>query len=457
MKKAVAVVLALALLTSVALAEGRSFALNREQGSDIYAWDGAQLTPADTYFSIYSVTNDGTAPEDELFAAQSANQSPPSDGNYAPPRYALLDWKGAQLTGFQYDSLDYDKTADALIYSMNGAFGAMTRSLQELVPCEYDAVVADGEGGFLLDERSDEDAPRVFHMAKGKRPAPTGVRARFYWGALTGGLCSATGEDGYYGYLNGQGKWAIKPRFEWAENFVGDYAVAREKGRTGIISKSGKWAVKPTYDDSRGLLPDGSAAILMRGTRAYFVRPSNGKQVFSIRLSKDGYVSTGPINPVAAVTDRGKTTLYDGAGKAILSLPDSFSFDLYSPLPPDRLLANSTSAAMLLDMDGNALYEGQGLNYLDTVDGRALFTSSRFKARTVQYQADAGPVEEPVYATYRYGIVDADGNELLPPVYRQLYALVSGRYYAQDAKRWGVIDEQGNWIVSGSLYDELMD
>jgi hypothetical protein len=42
-------------------------------------------------------------------------------------------------------------------------------------------------------------------------------------------------------------------------------------------------------------------------------------------------------------------------------------------------------------------------------------------------------------------------------IYAQLYALVSGRYYAQDARHWGVIDQSGNWIVSGSLYDQLTD
>lgn len=457
MKKALAVLIALILMSGSALAEERSFALNQDQGSDIYAWDGAQLTQSDTYFSINSITNGETAPADELFAAQSANQALPEDGDYVAPHYALLDAKGAQLTDFLYDSLEYDKTGDALLYSIDGVFGAMSRSLQELVPCEYDSVVSDGEGGFLLDAHSSADAPPVLHMNKGGKAEPTGVKARFYWGNLTEGLCAAVDENGLYGFLNGQGQWAVKPKYDWVQNFTGGYAIVRQKNKTGVIDKTGKWTVKPTYDDDRSMLSDGSAALLMRGTRAYIVRPSDGKPLFSIRLTKDGYLSSGSVKPVIAVTDKGKSTLYDTKGTKLLSLDDSYSFDLWSTQPQDRLVVTSASAGILMDLAGKKLYEGQGVSYLDTVDGRTLYTTSRFKTHMVQYQGDAKPSEEIIYQTYRYGIIDSDGNEVLPMIYTQLYPLVSGRYYARDAQRWGVIDETGKWIVSGSLYDQLTD
>ena len=457
MKKAVALVIALALFSCGALAEERSFVLNREWKSDIYAWDGEQLTQPDTYISIYSITNGNTAPEEELFAAQSAKQELPKEGEYASPRYAILDWKGNRLTDFLYDSVDYSPSADALIYSADGLFGAMTRSLEELVPRKYDAVAPDGEGGFIMVTHSSSNAPSVLHMPKGGKPKATGVKARFYWGGTNEGLLSANDAEGYYGFLNGQGHWAIKPTFEWAQNFTGGYSIVRQKGKTGIINTKGKWTVKPTYDDDRGILKDASAAILLRGTRAYFVRPSDGKPLYSLRLSQDGYVTIGPEKPVIAVTDKGKTTLYDSNGNVLLTLADNLSFDLWSTQPEDRLLATSFNKGILMDMDGKVLYEGQGLSYLDTVDGRTLYTTSRFRTRMVKYQGDDKEYEEPIYETYRYGIVDADGNAVQPMVYKQLYPLISGRYFAQDAQRWGVIDQNGEWIVSGSVYDELMD
>lgn len=457
MKKVVALVIALALLRCGATAQERSFALNRDWNSDIYAWNGEQLTQPDTYLSIYSVTDGQTAPENELYAAQSAKQALPEPGEYAYPRYAILDWKGNRLTDFLYDSVNYSPSGDALTYSIDGLVGAMTRSLEDLVPCKYDAVAPDGEGGFLLVAHSNANAPSVLHMAKGGKPKATGVKARFYWGGMSEGLLSATDANGYYGFLNGQGHWVIKPRFEWAQSFSGGYSIARQKNKTGIIDKTGRWTVKPTYDDDRGLTPDGSAAILLRGTRIYFVRPSDGKPLFSLRLTKNGYASTGPAKPLIAVTDKGKSTLYDAKGKAIVSLPDSYSFDLWSAQPEDRLLATSYNVGLLMDMSGKTLYRGQGLNYLDTVDGRTLYTASRFRTRMVRYAGDDKEYEEPIYETCRYGIVDSDGNLILPMIYRQLYPLISGRYFAQDAQRWGVIDRTGKWIVSSSVYDQLID
>lgn len=457
MKRAAALLIALALLTCGALAEERSFALNRDRSSDIYAWDGERLTQPDTYISIFSVTNGRTAPEDELFAAQSAKQALPENGGYAAPRYALLDRKGSQLTDFLYDSVDYSPSGDALIYSIDGLFGAMTRSLEELVPRKYDAVAPDGEGGFLMVAHSGANAPPVLRMDRGGKPKATGVKARFYWDGMSEGLLGATNQEGCYGFLNARGHWAVKPAFEWAQSFDGGYSIVRRKGRTGIIDKTGRWTVKPTYDDDRGMLSDGSAAILFRGARVYFVRPSDGKPLYSLRLSKDGYASTGPAKPVVAVTDNGKSTLYDAKGSVLLSLADNYSFDLWSAQPEDRLLAASYTEGVLMDLSGKALYVGQSLNYLDAVDGRTLYTAARYKTRPVQYQGDDKSYEEPVYETYRYGIVDSDGKVLQPIVYRQLYSLIPGRYFAQDALRWGVIDPAGKWIVSGSVYDRLMD
>lgn len=456
MKRAVAALIALALLSCGALAEERSFAFNREQVSDIYSWDGALLTEPGTYLSIYSVTNGQTRAEDELFAAQSTHVELPEGQDYAPPRYALLDAQGRQLTDFLYESIDYSPAGDALIYSIDGQFGAMSRSLEELVPAAYDAVSPDGEGGFLLVSHEESDAPPLLYMPEGGEPEPTGVNARFYSNSMIGGFISAYGENGLYGFLTPEGRWAVKPKFDWAQNFVNGYAIVKEKGKTGIIDTDGKWAVKPSYDDDRGFLNGGEVALMMRGTRAFLVRPSDGKQLFSLRLSKDGYVIASDTRALFVVVDKKKATLYNTAGERLFALDDRFSFDLWGDAPEDRVLATSSSECTLFDLSGNEVLKAQGLYYLDTADGRALYIASRFKTRTIQYDG-SDPYEEAIYGTYRCGVVDSGGNSVLPVLYRQLYMLIPGRYYAEDAERRGVIDAEGKWIVSGSLYDQLMD
>ena len=457
MKKALAILVALLLMSFGALAEGRPFALNEEQNSDLYSWDGTKLTTSGSFFYIYSITDGKTGPEGELFSAQSANLTLPEGDDYVYPRYAILDASGRQLTDFLYDSLMYDADNDVIYCSIDGLYGAMNRSMEVLVPCEYDAVASDGAGGFIMVRHSDAATPPILRMAMGKSPKPTGVKARFYWGGFSDGLCAAYAENGLYGILNTQGKWAIKPKFDWVQNFYGDYAIAREKEKTGVIDKTGKWVIKPSYDEDRGMLKGGSAVVLLRGSQPFILRPSDGKELFKLRLSKDGYVSTGYDNPVLTVTDKGKTTLYDTSGKKILSLPDRYSFDLWSPQPEGRLLATSTDDSILVDLSGNTIVKAQNLSYLDTVDERALYVASRFKTRSVTYEGSDAPVTEPIYATYRYGIVDSDGQEVLPMIYTYLYLLIPGRYYAEDARQRGVIDASGHWIVSESVYDQLMD
>ncbi len=456
MKRAVAALIALALMSCGALAEERSFAVNRERLSDIYAWNGALLTEPGTYLSIYSVTSGKTPAEEELFAAQSAQVELPEGQDYAPPRYALLDAQGRQLTDFLYESIDYSPDGDALIYSVGGLFGAMSRTLEELVPAAYDAVSPDGDGGFLLVSHEESDTPQLLYMPAGGEPEPTGVRARFYSNTLTGGFISAYGENGLYGFLTPQGRWAVKPKFDWAQNFLNGYAIAKEKGKTGIIDTAGKWIVKPSYDDDRGFLQGGEVALLMRGTRAFLVRPSDGKQLFSLRMSKDGYVIGSDTRALFVVVDKKKATLYNTAGERLFALDDRFSFDLWGDAPENRVLATASSDCALYDLSGREVLNAQGLYYLDGWDNRTLYVVSRFKTRLIQYEG-SDPYEEAIYGTYRCGVVDSDGNSVLPVLYRQLYMLIPGRYYVEDAQRWGVIDAEGKWIVSGSLYDQLMD
>jgi hypothetical protein len=61
------------------------------------------------------------------------------------------------------------------------------------------------------------------------------------------------------------------------------------------------------------------------------------------------------------------------------------------------------------------------------------------------------------YDTYRYGLVDQDGNELLPTVYEQMMHLGGDRYWVQYLDAYGVIDEAGTWYFQASEYEELMD
>ena len=61
------------------------------------------------------------------------------------------------------------------------------------------------------------------------------------------------------------------------------------------------------------------------------------------------------------------------------------------------------------------------------------------------------------FSTYRYGLIDEDGETLLPMIYDDLRALSFDRYWAVMGDVSGMIDTTGKWYYTVSDYDTLMD
>ena len=47
----------------------------------------------------------------------------------------------------------------------------------------------------------------------------------------------------------------------------------------------------------------------------------------------------------------------------------------------------------------------------------------------------------------RYGLIDANGAEILPVEYQQIWHLEGDRYWAEKDGVFGIIDEAGNWVA----------
>jgi len=440
------------LLSSGALAEGRSFVIERNDRATLYAWDGTPLTPPGAYPRISSITDGLTAPEDELFAVRSTDRALAEQGGCA-----ILDATGKRLTGFRYyGGIQYDPAGDALVVSIDVRRGVLARSLAELVPCEYDHVMPDGEGGFIVTRRLDSGVSEILYMAKGSAPVATGVRAYIEpYDCFSEGLCCVKGENQRFGYLDPRGHWAIEPRFKWAWPFHGDYAIAQEGDHVGVIDQSGRWVIQPVYDEASEMLPDGSAAALVRRSRLELLSLPSCKVFYSMLLPDDPWLYVDTAGSLFWVRVKDKCLLVDAKGTVLLSLDGDWFLE--DGLPENRLLISSRDEDRLLDSTGDPIYQAQRLYATGRANGGALLITCRFETQTTWDNSDSSYYEAVIDSTVRYGLIDLDGHELLPMVYRVLEPLVPGRLYAEDARRWGVIDEQGNWIVSGSLYDQLTD
>lgn len=63
------------------------------------------------------------------------------------------------------------------------------------------------------------------------------------------GLEYEDNETSYFGYIDRNGKWAIRPQFSYATDFSEGLAVASvDYGPKGFIDKSGKFIIQPKYD-----------------------------------------------------------------------------------------------------------------------------------------------------------------------------------------------------------------
>ena len=85
-------------------------------------------------------------------------------------------------------------------------------------------------------------------------------------------------------------------------------------------------------------------------------------------------------------------------------------------------------------------------------DGRGRIITGDYRILT---DGDANQTVD--WTSYRYGLIDDDGNALLPQVYDELRALSFDRFWAVQRDRRGMIDSTGKWYYYVSDYGDLMD
>lgn len=66
--------------------------------------------------------------------------------------------------------------------------------------------------------------------------------------------------DGKYGFVDSQGRVAVRPRFDMVKGMVGGAAAFRLDGRWGIVGRNGRVLVEPAFDDA-DILSDGMIAV----------------------------------------------------------------------------------------------------------------------------------------------------------------------------------------------------
>lgn len=492
MKRTLALMLCLLLMGYAALADTYPVdCYGAEESLDfglLLRDDGTPLIPAETYGSIYEITPEGMPDEEKLFSVTPLTP----DLEYTPElaeeilydvgytRVALLDGSGRQLTGFDYDWLDY--TNGYVVFTLPGetpAVGNMDTTGRVVIEPDYAMVKAVGEGRWLaMLNPTDDSAIRRIETGDGDYYEETvyplaiiesdgSVRelglhsADRYFNMGADGVSVFWSVEEYGGqsvYLDPNGEVLFGRGFQYADPFAGDFAVVEENDRYGVIDRTGAYVVRPEYDYIDATA--GKPTIARRGAAFAAYDPDTMALLTEMDFAPATDVEVVAVaRDLLGVTVDGQTRLYNGSGELLMEVPGDVTVQLYGYTGEGitRLVAETgdwpDDVYRLIDLQGNPVSSDyRMINQGSWQDGHGRFITGDFE---IYEDSEGSHLID--WSSYRYGLIDEDGAALLEPIYDELRVLSFDRYWAVAGDRSGLIDALGNWYYTVSSYEALMD
>lgn len=289
-------------------------------------------------------------------------------------------------------------------------------------------------------------------------------------------ICVAA-PDLLYGYVDARGEMVIEPQFGYAFPFsIGGYAeVSDGAGKCGIIDAQGNAVFMLAYDvagyGSGFFYTSNSSGVALYNSKRELI---TGDDQYDDQYEDVSLSGAGDPVPIAIVYRAdGLADVYSPNGErlaqgiaAMREMPLagivplsgqiggreylSGLYDvqtgktvamegMYAHLSEEgRVVVQGDTSAMLYDTKGNILYEAESVAYVR--DGVYRVAKTRFR-------------------TLLYGLIDRDGNELLPVEYSALYSATddASLFGAQRGGEMGYITTDGTWIARTSAYALLAD
>ena len=250
--------------------------------------------------------------------------------------------------------------------------------------------------------------------------------------------------DSRFGYLDGEGKWAIEPVYLDALPFVGPYAgVETAEGEYRFIDRQGQFIDDRIYQNISHFYGFysffGGYTADVKEPIAFQVRDETGSEIF---LNEN-------LEPVSMLKNGWVDGCFYYNDRLIEGLPELYTEILYMEWPvvvAKYYTPYGDSYAYLLNMD-----TGIGCDMNDTYWNIC-------KAGDY-YVCDAGG---------RYDIYNADGIQLYDTVFQRYPSaaenLFAGMYAADGRYLWvttaqyqGYVDEIGKWLYRESRFGNLAD
>ncbi|MBQ2956251.1 MAG: WG repeat-containing protein [Clostridia bacterium] len=394
-----AAVLAALCLSPAAMAEGAAFAVHLESGALLVKADGDAVTNEGEYFSLYEI--DCTEEGIRLYAGEKNGA------------YALVNDDGEALTDFVLQSLEY--AHGKIIFAKGGRMGVMDLSGNILVQPAYTGLISCGDGGYLAQKTDpyDDSPDAVYRIGPDGAEQASGVLITGGLHGMSEGRCpAASADNGLYGYLDTQGKWAVEPAFEWAGSYAGYRAAAGGEKGMGLISETGEWLFEPEYEYLS--YEEGGLAVCGEGDVIRVLDPGTGALI--AEYAGEGVYGHSASGGAAVVTLNGRTAVVNASGEEVFFLEDCRFFGQWAGMDGYAIAGTGTlenGGAALYRMDGTRLSEFyRDLMPLGMKDGGMHYVFTQYDVTETAYPELGVSLWDAVPGTYRCGVLSPDGAEL---------------------------------------------
>ena len=387
----------------------------------------------------------------------------------------LLDERGNMLTGFEYVNFYYDEASGVIIGQRTEGCDVLSLQGEVLMRTDYLWIGMNGQGGYLA-VRAEEDTPYdgemcplVFVSADGTERELGYEGSRWSCRLMQDGYYYVdVGEDTMRGiYLDAQGREAFELDIAYGENFEYGMAIVRDANDyCGLIDRQGRYILPHLYTTLQtameypeapmiAVTADGVLELYERGTMRCITRyrPEEGAITYAF------HVNAGMI---MAYDDAGATLLKNDGTPVFrqdtTESGDSASvwYGLEDGSCPERIVMENGTwperRCVLVDLQGRQtsgewkIIEGSAWQ-----DGKGRFAVVDYDIVDSEY----GPTVD--WMSYRYGLIDENGNVIHETKYDSLTVLSMDRCWVQLGDLSGMIDNDGRWLATVSRYEYLMD
>lgn len=365
---------------------------------------------------------------------------------YDGEKYLYIKQDGENLTGDDYTKAYpfYDGLACAC---KDGKYGFIDREGRTAVPFEYEDAAPfveglayfsrDGRYGFMDRTGKPEfylDCDSVSTFAEGLAYFSVGGR---------------------YGYIDKSGKTVIEPIYDDAEYFQDGLAEVVWNSKRGMIDKAGRLVIAPEYVE---IEREESCILAQKDDDKNDIFDLEGNTLLKQPCDRAGVYMAGVVElsyeelEVSGFLYQEETFFFDGC------------YDFTEVIPEYRLvIAKLDKSYGVMDFQGeikipfcqtNIIYQ-DGTDVFLVSGGNhqcSIVSAGDFSQRMAgEYDSISSFLEGQavVGKNDKYGVIDLDGNVVMPVSFEKIKALDNGSYWYRDESVSYLYDKNGNLLKEG--------